>query len=155
MADVRQEDLAQRFSQYSENLFLAAWQVYSDLAYKRVWKSVEIMPCDQLKRPFLLAREDDGCPEQVFVPVRAVDDISVEDMNDLLMTVGRDVVGKVEKAMLLAIVDSDSTIVYYALQSGVAVQDDRAARAVELSGDDKQPMSHRKVRARKRKYDMP
>eukprot|EP00117_Sycon_ciliatum_P050453 scpid89795/ scgid35610/ len=153
MSDEEEKFIA-RFANFNSDVILATWHVYSDLAYKKVWKMVEVLPCNTLRIPYLVGQEEVGCPKQIFVPVRASDEHSIVDMEKLLEHVGKEIEDISRKAIVLAIVDSDSTIVYYTIQSGVAVQDDRAVRAIELSGDDKRPALHRKSRGEKRKRDI-
>lgn len=151
-------DLAARFQGFDSEQLTIAWHVYSDLAYKKAWCLVEIMPCDSLRIAYLIAQEEkDKGKAQLVVPVAGHKRLGMEDfsrfMNKIQPPVSRHSDIIFQDGIVLAIVDGDSTVVYYRIQNGIVPPDEKVSEAVasmEVEQTRKPP--RRRQRGQKRKF---
>ena len=105
-------------------MITAAWHVYNDLAQKKAWSLVEMLPCDSLRIAYLVAQEEmDAGKAQLVVPVLGQERLSLEGVSRLIKDGIPPVPGNIElsldEGVVLAIVDTDSAIVYYRIQEGI------------------------------------
>ncbi|XP_069825074.1 tRNA-splicing endonuclease subunit Sen15 isoform X2 [Dendropsophus ebraccatus] len=104
----------------------AAFLVYMDLLEVRNWNNVQIMSSSDLRIIYLCGKEknDDDNSSQVIVPTAVSVPCSHERIQQFLKLNPKP--EKAESAacsILLAIVETDSTIVYYRLTDGFVVPD--------------------------------
>ena len=150
-------DLAARFEGFDKDQLTAAWHVYTDLARKKAWSLVEMLPCDSLRIAYLVAQEEkDSGKAQLVVPVLGQERLSLEDVSQLMKGVNPPVTGNIElswdEGVVLAIVDTDSTVVYYRIQEGIVPPDGSLDNIAGLSEkEEKTKPRRRRQRGQKRK----
>ncbi|KAM4023467.1 tRNA-splicing endonuclease subunit Sen15 isoform 1-T2 [Anomaloglossus baeobatrachus] len=102
----------------------AAFLVYMDLLEVRNWNSVQILSSPELHLIYLCGKEKDADTPQVIVPtpvtmsfchLRIQELLKLNDTSEEAQTS--------ESSALLAIVETDSTIVYYKLTDGLVMPD--------------------------------
>ncbi|CAN2390636.1 endonuclease subunit, partial [Pristimantis euphronides] len=102
----------------------AACLVYMDLLEVRNWMNVQILSSSELQTIYLCGKErDDGIP-QVIIPIPVAVPCSherIQQFVQLSRTSKEDT--SAACSVLLAIVENDSTIVYYKLTDGFVIPD--------------------------------
>ncbi|EDO44774.1 predicted protein [Nematostella vectensis] len=103
----------------------ATMLVYLDLCEAKYWREVEIHSCEKLKIFYITGKPKKNQDLEVIVPVNATLSLSMQQMKNLVE--GVNVSGQSQdernKVATLAICDSDSSIVYYKLFSGLEQPD--------------------------------
>ncbi|XP_056384027.1 tRNA-splicing endonuclease subunit Sen15 isoform X2 [Hyla sarda] len=102
----------------------AAFLVYMDLLEVRNWNNVQIMGSSDLHIVYLCGEEKNDIPPQVIIPTPVSVPCSHERIQHFLKlnhTPEKD--ENSARSVLLAIVETDSTIVYYKLTDGFVVPD--------------------------------
>ncbi|XP_071820538.1 tRNA-splicing endonuclease subunit Sen15-like isoform X2 [Apostichopus japonicus] len=103
----------------------AAFTVYLDLCEAKTWWNVSVHPCQELQMVYITGKPVKKAHMKTVLPVLAQEEISVERMDTFLKFIkplstnekceGDGDKSQEEKAhvITLAVVDTDSTIVYY------------------------------------------
>ncbi|XP_075688370.1 tRNA-splicing endonuclease subunit Sen15 isoform X2 [Rhinoderma darwinii] len=102
----------------------AAFLVYMDLLEVRNWNDVQILSSSELHILYLCGKENDDITPQVIIPTPITMSCSHERIQQFLKlnhTSEED--QNVTCSVLLAIVETDSTIVYYKLTDGFVIPD--------------------------------
>ncbi|XP_073498660.1 tRNA-splicing endonuclease subunit Sen15 isoform X2 [Phyllobates terribilis] len=102
----------------------AAFLVYMDLLEVRNWNDVQILSSPELHLLYLCGKEKDDSPPQVIVPTPVAMPCSPGRIQQLLkLNHTSEENPKPNYSVLLAIVETDSTIVYYKLTDGLVIPD--------------------------------
>ncbi|KAL5484574.1 hypothetical protein EMCRGX_G021099 [Ephydatia muelleri] len=98
----------------------AAVHAYRDLTEVKSWHDVTVQSCEQLV--YLLAREHAEDENVCVVPTPAQDPLSPLKIDDLFKTLAQ-TTSQTERPqtfrLILALVDTDTTVVYYNLYNGI------------------------------------
>ena len=151
-------ELANRFEGFDREQLTAGWRVYSDLAYKKAWSLVEMLPCDSLKTAYLIAQEDRNKGKaHIVVPVPGHRSLCVEDFSSfadqIVLPRAEGIELSLQDGVVLAIVDGDATVVYYRVENGIVPPDEKVSEAIASSeAVEAAKPRRRRQRGQKRKF---
>ncbi|PIA15067.1 hypothetical protein COEREDRAFT_82274 [Coemansia reversa NRRL 1564] len=100
------------------------FQVYLDIKYVQMLKTVKAFVLDGIRFPVVTAQSDSG-EIQIFAPMFADENTDIDYINAILeksLNLSTSISGKCNREKVsvhLAIVDSDSTVTYYSIDSGI------------------------------------
>ncbi|XP_073439009.1 tRNA-splicing endonuclease subunit Sen15 isoform X2 [Dendrobates tinctorius] len=101
-----------------------AFLVYMDLLEVRNWNDVQILSAPELHLIYLCGKEKDDSAPQVIIPTPVSTSCSHGRIQQLLkLNPASEENPKADCSVLLAIVETDSTIVYYKLTDGLVIPD--------------------------------
>eukprot|EP00039_Didymoeca_costata_P002785 m.62577 g.62577 ORF g.62577 m.62577 type:complete len:133 (-) comp11519_c0_seq2:88-486(-) len=107
-----------------EQRALCVLQMYLDLTLVKKWTQTRVEVCDAIRVPFITGRNEKDDFEQVVVPMLISDSTNVAALQELmenlpLPRVGSSGSNSELKKLILGILDSDSTCVYYAFYNSL------------------------------------
>lgn len=125
MSAEKKHPVLEEFLRLYPNCDVAAAQraliVFQDLTEVRGWWSTEISYSETLSRPFVIGQKLRLLPRQVVVPIGSEETISLMETQQMFTGVTID--GEPQNVITLAVMEPDSTTVYYKLTSGLCPPD--------------------------------
>ncbi|KAJ8038471.1 tRNA-splicing endonuclease subunit Sen15 [Holothuria leucospilota] len=113
----------------------AAFTVYLDLCEAKSWWNVKLYPCHELQMVFMTGKPEKKANPMTVLPICAQEEISVKRMEEFLEHIRppavnseitkemeetcQEVTEKHDDTITLAVVETDSTIVYYNIGKGL------------------------------------
>lgn len=95
------------------------YSVYADLAISHAWEDMKIHYLDDPCRPLLSGIDrSKGTNRRLVYPISASGSTSIKEL-DTLFQATQHSLGNEQKKVLLGIVHTDSTVVYYTLNEGI------------------------------------
>lgn len=95
------------------------YSVFADLAISQAWEDIKLHPLEQPGRPLLSGINPAKGTQRIMIyPVSANSSTSIHELCNLFAKI-QNAVDLETKAILLGIVHTDSTVVYYTLNEGI------------------------------------
>ncbi|XP_064649749.1 tRNA-splicing endonuclease subunit Sen15-like [Lineus longissimus] len=101
----------------------ACFQVYMDLCEVRQWYNVVIHPCESLQMVFISGQYRPSDPFEVVLPLPAQTVLSLEKLEQYIENIRPPDDSFTNKSLTLAIVEKDTSTVYYRVSSGLVPPD--------------------------------
>ncbi|XP_035824747.1 tRNA-splicing endonuclease subunit Sen15 [Aplysia californica] len=136
------EDFLRLYPSCDEDLADRVFLIYQDLTEVRGWWYTELAYSDTLGRPFVIGKRNRQTPRQAVLPLGSEETISLVEAQHMFSGIMID--GEPQKIITLAILDLDSTTVYYKLTSGLCPPD--APEVVTARKQDRDRKADRKRR---------
>lgn len=106
-------------SKLTSEAYGLVYSVYADLCLSHLWEDVETHTLEHPYQPLISGiASSQGSERKLVYPVGAKDTTSIQALHYLFAAIQKSL-GESEKRLLLGIVHTDSTVVYYKVNEGI------------------------------------